>query len=771
MSTKGSEDVIHSEFVHVLPDHETELRNKLYQQWQENLYCDVTLYLKGGELHAHSCVLAAFSPKLKIIMENSVIEKSIHLSFEERVFQCLLNMMYTGVLSFNTAMMTSVLSTAQWLQMDEVVRFCQDYKDVMGDSCSDYEIYDDSVLTEVHIGSVKDGEVPFNQAEDLDKVPETKSHAGKQKRGRKRGSSSKTVSSPRGPRGKSRKANILSPVTIKLEPGTETNETRSEIQLSDPVDAIPDKTTKKTPQKARKKKSTPTKTKQRRAKSQNKRPASPLITQVKTENPSPDESMDSSFTDHSVMSHVQWVEAQGLGSSGKEDTDFAMGKTDHIRCKKCLVKFTDLSKYLCHMADHPSFKCDHCNVTYYRLSNLTRHMRTSHSTEHHLQCKKCEFAAGTESALRNHFKEAHGGDKPFICDHPGCTYSSWKLEFLNRHSEIHSEVKRHLCNNCGQGFSQHAGLMSHQRTCYQLQQFLCDVCGQAFNHVQSMRAHRRTIHFGEKPYLCKVCGNQFSDQRNLKRHMRIHENSFPYQCPVCQQNYRHSNSLKAHLKKHEKELPEVNVSCMKVKDSVKQKKGPGRRKLGTDVTGEASGSGHSGDFAVGPEFEQGFLLGSGQSGSNTVMGTFFPPPASHPAAGSSAATGGLHVTDQNLNLEATDLTPIVYPTRVSRPATESFPATSSLSSGYDHLEPLTTTAGAGGPTVIKVELSSVSSSETLQSLRHSEASPAVDEFGRSRKIAEKDCDGVGESDRDAKLKGQPSYGLQTLAEICFSSSV
>lgn len=114
----------------------------------------------------------------------------------------------------------------------------------------------------------------------------------------------------------------------------------------------------------------------------------------------------------------------------------------------------------------------------------------------------------------------------------------------------YSEVKRYICDKCGQGFSQHAGLMSHHRACYHLQQYLCDLCGQAFNHVQSMRAHRRTIHYGEKPFTCRVCGNPFSDQRNLKRHMRIHENAFPYQCHICKQKYRHSNSLKAHLKKH-----------------------------------------------------------------------------------------------------------------------------------------------------------------------------------------------------------------------------
>ena len=172
MSSKHSPDVMHSEFVHILPDHESELCSKLYRQWQETQHCDLLMSVKGGELRAHSCVVAAFSPKLKILLENSahfsnpaVNGVSIQLTFEVEVFRCLLNMMYTGVLSFNTALLSSVMSTARWMQMDEVVRLCQEYKEVTGNQSDDTMLTDEAVLCEVDAGDCSDEQtVSFESA-------------------------------------------------------------------------------------------------------------------------------------------------------------------------------------------------------------------------------------------------------------------------------------------------------------------------------------------------------------------------------------------------------------------------------------------------------------------------------------------------------------------------------------------------------------------------------------------------------------------------------
>lgn len=65
-----SSDAFSSEFVHILHDHELELRTRLFKQWQESKNCDLILAAKGGKLYAHSCVVAAFSPKIRTLLEN-----------------------------------------------------------------------------------------------------------------------------------------------------------------------------------------------------------------------------------------------------------------------------------------------------------------------------------------------------------------------------------------------------------------------------------------------------------------------------------------------------------------------------------------------------------------------------------------------------------------------------------------------------------------------------------------------------------------------------
>ena len=468
MTSKMSSDIMHSEFVHITPDHESELCNKLYRQWQETQHCDLLISAKGGNLRAHSCVVAAFSPKLKILLENSaqfsdpsVNGISVHLKFEVDVFRCLLNMMYTGVLSFNTTMLSSVMSTARWMQMEEVVRLCQEYKEVTGNHNDEAVLTDEAVLCEQDTNEDSDEQrVSFDlvgQNEQYEMKHDSRIMVAGQVH-HKRGTPSKGVSA-RGAkrrRGKNRVHNTAKE-TVKLEAEADSSENGSERKETgndpsdgneaDPSDFIEHTDTDKTAKKASAMKGTLKRQKSKKLaskrpkispkKQQETKPASSDTVQVKSEQLPSDKEEDSTFRDPSVMSHSEWVEAQHMGENDKEEVDFALGKMDRISCKRCMMKFTQLDEYFRHVTNHPTFTCDICLTTYYRKSNLTRHMRTNHFSQHHLRCKKCDFVAKTEKSLRIHFKDIHGDDKPFACDHPGCTYATWKFDFLHRHAEIH----------------------------------------------------------------------------------------------------------------------------------------------------------------------------------------------------------------------------------------------------------------------------------------------------------------------------------------------
>lgn len=481
-----SSDAFSSEFVHILHDHELELRTRLFKQWQESKNCDLILAAKGGKLYAHSCVVAAFSPKIRTLLENgSQISPAftgtyMHIIFEYSVIRCLLSMMYTGVLSFNTSLLSSVLSAARWLQMEEIVRVCQDFKRDTSTSVKEDEeevLTDENVLLLIDAASdhqksnhnihapKDDDELETSTQPLLEKEPKD-SILGVEPRHRKNNPTkiekkTKSQNRPRGrPRTKSLKqesceTNVQTDINSssmedqgESDDALNTNETEGEdADTTGEVKSDGKHNSKRlanstsTPRSPRKRRTT--KKLEEYLSLENKKNKIRRNCRSSHSSPSKTDTEKSALEKETLilagtlLSHNDLIEAENISKTDSAELNFYLGKLGHINCKKCLAKFTKAEDYNEHLNNHPTYSCDVCGMTYFRKSNLTRHLRTSHFNQHHLNCKKCDFVAKTESELRNHSKEVHNESKPFQCEHPGCKYTTWKFDFLHRHSEIH----------------------------------------------------------------------------------------------------------------------------------------------------------------------------------------------------------------------------------------------------------------------------------------------------------------------------------------------
>lgn len=98
------------------------------------------------------------------------------------------------------------------------------------------------------------------------------------------------------------------------------------------------------------------------------------------------------------------------------------------------------------------FRCEHCNSTFTRLGNFTRHKKI-------------------------HTVPTKDGQR-FKCD--VCSKSFLQRCDLARHLHIHRGTEPHRCNICGKGYIRHSDLVTHQRFHNKEKPFGCPHCSKGF---------------------------------------------------------------------------------------------------------------------------------------------------------------------------------------------------------------------------------------------------------------------------------------------------
>eukprot|EP01083_Nonionella_stella_P071024 190456_1 len=191
-------------------------------------------------------------------------------------------------------------------------------------------------------------------------------------------------------------------------------------------------------------------------------------------------------------------------------------------------------------------------------------------------CSECGKRFRYLSLLDRHIT-SHSDEKPYLCDHPGCTKRFQHKYYLNQHKRrTHDAIKKHKCPQCEKAFVEKCNLKIHLRKhtgekpyqCYIClrrfsvktnldahmrihngdKPFKCELCGKCFARKAYLTQHHRT-HTGEKPFECEYCGKRCSQVGDLKKHIRIHTGEKPYECEICKKKFRYSSHLKSHTRK------------------------------------------------------------------------------------------------------------------------------------------------------------------------------------------------------------------------------
>ncbi|XP_077407930.1 zinc finger protein 646 isoform X2 [Vanacampus margaritifer] len=219
------------------------------------------------------------------------------------------------------------------------------------------------------------------------------------------------------------------------------------------------------------------------------------------------------------------------------------------------------------------FTCDLCGRSYRHAGSLLNHKRTHSENLHHCSlclqtfpdppalqihsqmrrqcCPECGKTFCLVSHLRSHM-EAHGKDRSI--NDPGWT------EPLSHLPQGEPAERSHVCEHCGRRY-RHAGSLLNHKNSHKTGRFSCGVCHKEFSNLMALKNHRR-IHTEPKRYECPECGKAFRVSTQLVCHRRIHSKEKPFACAPCGKNFSSRSNLRHHQKLHQNHLACGNVASL-----------------------------------------------------------------------------------------------------------------------------------------------------------------------------------------------------------------
>ena len=153
------------------------------------------------------------------------------------------------------------------------------------------------------------------------------------------------------------------------------------------------------------------------------------------------------------------------------------------------------------------YKCEACDKEYRTEKMLRQHVETVHEKRRSI----CEVCAVEVIDLRNHMRLNHEGpvEKTEPCPDENCrrkfrTSQEAKKHYKSYHLEIkemctlavHKNLKKHVCGDCGKGFTKKHDLSMHKNRVHLGIKYVCPQCGK---QVSKLRDHIKMVHNILKP--------------------------------------------------------------------------------------------------------------------------------------------------------------------------------------------------------------------------------------------------------------------------------
>lgn len=209
----------------------------------------------------------------------------------------------------------------------------------------------------------------------------------------------------------------------------------------------------------------------------------------------------------------------------KELDQVKITSSDNLTLYKCPECFKVLStpyNYFTHKRIHTQDKrctCELCGKSFTATSSLSRHIREVHDKIKEFECAFCPRRLASKIARDEH-EHTHTNERPFVCSECGKTFR--QRASLSVHKRFHSKNFWFHCQFCNRGFLRKQDMERHEVTHSDpsCKPYSCKICSKSFRSSASAIRHRQTHNSDIKRHVCDVCGDIFTQERYLKNHCK-----------------------------------------------------------------------------------------------------------------------------------------------------------------------------------------------------------------------------------------------------------
>ena len=123
-------------------------------------------------------------------------------------------------------------------------------------------------------------------------------------------------------------------------------------------------------------------------------------------------------------------------------------------------------------------------------------------------CTQCNYSAKQKLHLEGHVARVHEGSKKFMCDECGVTF--WRNSNLRKHvKDTHAE-KNFGCASCSYKTVHERSLKYHIESVHEGKEpYKCNICNKGFSGEKNLKNHILTVHEDKKPFNCVICHLRF----------------------------------------------------------------------------------------------------------------------------------------------------------------------------------------------------------------------------------------------------------------------